>query len=122
MNQPPIPPIPESQSKQCPNCGQSVATNAQRCAHCGAPLPTQGSVFLITMRVMGAIILGIIALVLGACGACFMLVSAGGGISPDLWSGGLSALNAKLTGVVLLIVAAICIWGAIIIGRINKKR
>lgn len=108
--------------KQCFNCGKALETHAAFCPHCGAPLPTDGSTFLIAFRIIGIIILSVLALLLGAAGACFMVVAASGGISADLWSGGLSAANAGFTGFLLIGFAALCIWGIFAIYKRSKKR
>ena len=103
MNQPPIPPVPESQGRNCPNCGQAVSSEAQRCPHCGATLVVSSGPSV--WKVLGACALAVLALGFGALGACFMLI---GGVS--LASGDTSA---ALIAVPIVGVAALCLWGAI---------
>lgn len=103
MNQPPIPPIPELQGQSCPNCGQSVAANAPRCPNCGATLRASSSPSV--WKILLACALGMVALGLGAMGACFMLFGTISLTSGDLTLG--------FTGLLLAGGAALCIWGAI---------
>lgn len=104
------------ENKQCFNCGKDLETHATFCPHCGAPLPTQGSTFLIVLRVMGAVILGIIASLFGTYGACFVLLGIAGGLNQTPSSG----LGFGLIGMFLLGLTALCIWGAIKLGKRRK--
>ncbi|HEY0076611.1 MAG TPA: zinc-ribbon domain-containing protein [Abditibacteriaceae bacterium] len=109
-NQAPLP-----GGKQCFNCGKELQNDVALCPHCGAPLPTQGSGFKIVLRLIGVMLLGGLALLLGASGACFMLFATikgfNGGVSDDL---GLAFI-----GLILFAFAGLCIWGII---ALTKKR
>ena len=102
-------PLPAPEGKQCFNCGKNLEKEATFCPHCGAPLPTQGSGVSIVLRIIGLIILVGLALIFGAAGACFMIVSTGG----LLGSGNSDELMFAGIGLVLLAVAALCVWGAV---------
>lgn len=108
MNQE-LPPIPELPHQQCPNCGHQVAYGVARCPNCGATLQSDSnnSGAGRTLRILGAIVMCLLALPLGAAGACFMLMfSTDGGISG-------SGLGGAAFGFGMVAVAGLLIWGAI---------
>jgi hypothetical protein len=110
MNEPPLP----SGDKQCFNCGKDLRNSATFCPHCGAPLPTQGSGiaimlrFIMAFRIVGAIILIVLAFLFGITSA-FSMIAGGlyGGVFFNPY------------GLVLVGVAALCIWGADILLKIR---
>lgn len=118
MNETPQPPFqPPSQppaGKQCFNCGHTLVGGAAFCPHCGAPLPTQGSGFALVFRIIGCIILGGLTFILGAAGACFMLLGAG-----DIGGTGSESASFGLIGLALLGGAGACIWGLVVL--LKKK-
>ncbi len=112
---------PAPDNKQCFNCGEDLGTHVTFCPHCGAPLPTQGSGVTIALRIIGIMILIGLALVLGAAGACCMVVAGIGGVSPDLGGNpNVTPLGYGLIGLALLSCTALCIWGAIAIRKWRK--
>lgn len=107
-------PLSPSGDKQCFNCGKDLQNSAAFCPHCGAALPTQGSGFIIAARLIGALLLGGLALLFGAAGACFMFFAIIGGLydlAPDAGLG--------MIGLVLLGLAALCVWS--ILALIKKR-
>lgn len=90
---------------QCFNCGQELPQKVTFCPHCGAPLPTQGSIFKMVGRLLLAIIFAFGALVCGSWGVCAVTMSVVGfgGNSGDVFFGGF----------ILLIITYFCIIGLV---------
>lgn len=79
----------------CPNCGQKIA-------------PTSSSTSV--LKVLGAVCLGLVSFVAGGLGACFLLI---GGVA------GGEGLGFFGLSIGLVVVAALCIWGMVLL--VKKK-
>ena len=71
--------------------------------------------WLTVVKVLGAVLLVLLALVFGAGGACGVVMAVGG-----LWGTGRSIVIGVVCGTMLLVVAGLLVWGVVIMFR--KKR
>lgn len=100
-------------SKQCPWCHQAIPADARICPNCGsgtANVSPGMATGLTVLRVLLAIVIGIVVLPLGAFGACFaisgsaMLFSGGGVNGGLIWPiAGVLMVAAAAGGVALII-------------------
>ena len=108
-----ISPLPQPGGATCPNCGAAQNAGAPYCTNCGAEMrvPTPSSLSKSSATIL-TIVLALGALMFGAIGGCFVLVSRVGG------GGGFNLTLALFIGVPLLAALA-CIWG---IFRVQSKK
>ncbi|HEX8236148.1 MAG TPA: hypothetical protein VF600_09350 [Abditibacteriaceae bacterium] len=99
------PPIPPPTPYSCPNCGLEMYEPVALCPRCGARIQTAKNPSWLKM--LGAILLLLLAMPIGASGACF-LVFAGLSVVGD---GGSGALMLGLIGLVLAGATWLCIKG-----------
>jgi hypothetical protein len=104
-------PLPQPSAYTCPNCGASIQGHPTLCPNCGASLQATTSKSSGCLVIGAQIFLGLLSVVLGLSGACFVLFGASGGINTG--GGGLLA-----TGLTILAVAGLCIWGIV---RLSKR-
>lgn len=68
-------------SIQCPRCGSSVPAGTEFCPRCGARVKPAASFWEIAQRWVAGTIVGILALLFGAAGACFLILTGFGGVA-----------------------------------------
>jgi uncharacterized paraquat-inducible protein A len=101
-------PIPAPEAQTCRACGASIAdARAKYCPRCGAVLQSENRT-VSGLKIFGAICLGMIALLFGGAGACFLI------ITPFALSGGGSDSWIMLAvGLVGMTIAAACVFGIV---------
>lgn len=103
-------PLPQPSAYTCPNCGAPLAGEMPFCPQCGASLRAPASQSSGCLTVGAQVILGMVAGVLGLCGACFTLL---GGAELNQGGWGFAGV-----GLGMLVVAGLCIWGIV---RLAKR-
>ena len=102
------PPIPSPEAQTCRACSAAIGdAHAKYCPRCGAALRRETAT-VSGLKIFGAICLGMIAMLFGGVGACFLILTplglSGGG--SDLWMMIAIAL-------VALALSAACVFGIV---------
>lgn len=102
------PPIPPPTPYSCPNCGLPLDELVPLCPRCGARI--QKPVGNPWWRILLGVVLVLLALPLGASGACFMLFAPSASPGNEFFPSTPFIFGAWGAG--LLALTALCIWGA----------
>lgn len=107
-------PLPQPSAQTCPNCGIIVENGATFCHHCGATLAASPNMLAGCSFILAQVVLGCLALIIPALGACFIIAS-------EIGSGEELGIGTKLfVGAFTLLLTGVCIWG--IISNIKNRR